>query len=149
MQLSALSMLISNFTCELELNEDEALVARLASLMFENARSWVSAVDLSGKNRRITKHDQLHWLQLYQSLFGGRSHTELKTGQDNLAQWYRFTQDKKRVLACFRSLRRLQDGLPITSEARQEILEQCKLIGPLIRELAATAHFWEGQQDDD
>lgn len=151
MNLSALSMLISNFTCEFEIGDDEELVARLAGPMFEHASSCAYAHDLGEhyKYHRITTSDKLQWLQIYYAAFANRSYTELMHDQDERGVFFRFTRDKKQVLEFLRTLRRLQRGIPVTPEARNHVLEHCKLAQRIVRELASAAHFWEGQQDDD
>lgn len=151
LNLSALTILISNFTCELEMAEDDELIARLAGLMFEDAKSCAASHKLAhpGKYHRITTMNQLEWLQMYHAALGGRSYAELMKDQDETGAFFRFTRDKKQVLEFLRTLRRLQAGVPVTLESRKNVLEQCRPIQKVVSELASAAHFWEGQQDDD
>lgn len=153
MNLGAMHLLLLHFTDRIEWEEDEDMTAELAGQVFEYALSAFASTDwIHGRKlryERITQLDSSQWLKINSELFRDRSFRELKTDDDALALFFRFTRNQKQVLDFLRSLRKLQRGIPITAEARGRVLANCTLASQLIGELASAAHFWEVRQDDD
>ncbi len=62
---------------------------------------------------------------------------------------FRSLPEQKRVVEFLLSAQRLEKGFPLTTEERNQILEQCRFVQPLIGELSAATHASEGREDDD